>query len=294
MGLIASMTGYGRAEVRGARLAVSVEARSLNHRFLEIGVKVPRSLSAQEAELRQLVQGRVARGRVDVSVSTRRIAGSATAVRTDAALAGEYVRGARALADRLGIGGELPLADLLRLPGVVSLEEADDDDGEARLLAKEAAGQALDDLVRMRQAEGAALAADLGGHLGALEAWAAGLDAALPGVLARIQERLRGRVLALLADVPADPGRIVQEAAMLAARSDVAEEVSRLTSHCGQFRALLATGGPAGRQLDFLAQEMHREVNTIASKADDAEMIARVLEARTVVERLREQAQNVE
>jgi uncharacterized protein (TIGR00255 family) len=98
----------------------------------------------------------------------------------------------------------------------------------------------------------------------------------------------------LLAEVPADPGRITQEAAMLAARSDVAEEVARLTSHCRQVRALLATGGPAGRQLDFLAQEMHREVNTIASKADDGEMVARVLEARTVVERLREQAQNVE
>jgi uncharacterized protein (TIGR00255 family) len=293
MGLIASMTGYGRAEVRGARLAVTVEARSLNHRFLEIAVKVPRSLSAHEAELRQLVQGRVSRGRVDVSVATRRIAGSASAVRTDAALAAEYVRGARALAAALGLGGELPLADLLRLPGVVTVEEVDDD-GEARLLAKEAAGQALDELVRMRQAEGAALAADLGGHLGAMEAWAAGLEASLPGVLSRIQERLRGRILALLAEVPADPGRITQEAAMLAARSDVAEEVARLTSHCRQVRALLATGGPAGRQLDFLAQEMHREVNTIASKADDGEMVARVLEARTVVERLREQAQNVE
>ncbi len=294
MGLIASMTGYGRAEARGARLAVVVEARSLNHRFLEIGVKLPRALSGHETGLRQLVQGRVARGRLDVSVVVRRIAGSQNVVRTDQALGADYVRGARALADALGLPGDLAVADLLRLPGVVAVEETEDEDAESALLLKEAAEQALDELVRMRQAEGAALAADLGGHLGALEAWAASLTGVLPAALQRIQDRLRARIRALLDEAPADPGRIVQEAAMLAARSDVAEELTRLTSHCGQFRALLAAGGPVGRQLDFLLQEMHREVNTIASKADDQEMVVRVLEARTVVERLREQAQNVE
>jgi uncharacterized protein (TIGR00255 family) len=293
MGLIASMTGYGRAEVRGARLAVVVEARSLNHRFLEIGLKLPRAYSPQETELRQLVQGRVSRGRLDVVVTARRIAGSPSVVRIDNALGAEYLRAARALADALGLAAELPLAEILRLPGVMTTEEADDD-GESGVLVKEATEQAVDELVRMRQAEGAALLADLGGHLGALEAWAAGLERLLPAALARIQERLRARVHALLGEAPVDPGRIVQEAAMLAARGDVAEEVARLTSHCAQFRALLAAGGPVGRQLDFLAQEMHREVNTIASKADDGEMVTRVLEARTVVERLREQAQNVE
>jgi uncharacterized protein (TIGR00255 family) len=116
----------------------------------------------------------------------------------------------------------------------------------------------------------------------------------LPVAVRRVQDRLRARIHALLEEVPVDPGRVVQEAAILAARSDVAEELARLVSHCAQFRTLLETGGPIGRQLDFLLQEMHREVNTIASKADDAEMVARVLEARTVVERLREQVQNVE
>ena len=294
MGLIASMTGYGRAEARGTRLAVVVEARSLNHRFLEIGVKVPRGLSAHEPALRQLVQGRVSRGRLDVSVAARRIAGSASVVRTDLALGAEYVRGAGALAEALGLPRQLPLADLLRLPGVLTVEEAEDDDAESGPLVKEATEQAVDELVRMRQAEGTALAADLGVHLGMLETWAAGLERLLPAALARIQERLRTRIHALLGEATADPARIVQEAAMLAARSDVAEELARLVSHCAQFRALLAAGGAVGRQLDFLAQEMHREVNTIASKADDGEMVARVLEARTVVERLREQAQNVE
>lgn len=294
MGLMSSMTGYGRAEARGSRLAVVVEVRSLNHRFLEIGVKLPRGLSAHETEIRQLVQGRVARGRLDVAIAVRRVAGSQNTVRADLALGAEYVRSARALAEALGLPGALAVADLLRLSGVVAVEETEDDDGESALLLKDAAQQALEELVRMRQAEGAALAADLGAHLGTLEGWAAGLAEVLPAALQRIQERLRARIHALLDELPAEPGRIVQEAAMLAARSDVAEELARLVSHCGQFRALLAAGGPVGRQLDFLLQEMHREVNTVASKADDGEMVARVLEARTVVERLREQAQNVE
>ena len=294
MGLIASMTGYGRAEARGARLAVLVEARSLNHRFLEVGIKLPRTLAAHEPGLRQLAQGRLSRGRLDVAVTVRRIAGSASVVRTDAALGRDYVRAARALGEAVGLPADLALTDLLRLPGVVSVEEGEEDEGESAVLLKEAAQQALDELVRMRHSEGAALAADLGGHLGSLETWAAGLTAVLPAVLARIRARLVDRIRALLDEAPADPGRIVQEAAILAARSDVAEELARLASHCAQFRTLLAGGGAVGRQLDFLLQEMHREVNTIASKADDGELVGRVLEARTVVERLREQAQNVE
>jgi uncharacterized protein (TIGR00255 family) len=276
------------------RLAVTVEARSLNHRFLEIALKLPRGLTGQDAALRQLIQGRVARGRLDVAVATHRIGSAGSVVRTNPALGAEYVRGARALAEALGLSADLPLADLLRLPGVLTVEEAEDDDSEAGLLLKEATEQAVAEMLRMRQAEGAALAADLGGHLRSLEAWAAGLETLLPAALARIQERLRTRVRALLEDTPVDPARLAQEAAMLAARSDVAEELARLGSHAVQFRALLAGGGSVGRQLDFLAQEMHREVNTIAAKADDSEMVARILEARTVVERLREQAQNVE
>ncbi len=294
MGAIASMTGYGRAEARGARLAVMLEARSLNHRFLEVGIKLPRGLSAHETDLRQLVQSRLARGRVDVAVIVRRVGGSLNAVRTDVALGGDYLRAAAALRESLGVPGELGVADLLRLPGVVTVEEAEDEDGETALLLKEAAQQALDALRRMRQTEGAALAADLAAQLGGLERWATELGGLLPGIVRRVQERLRARILALLDETPADPGRVVQEAAMLAARSDVAEELTRLVSHCAQFRGLLAAGGPVGRQLDFLLQEMHREVNTVASKADDAEMVGRVLEARTLVERLREQVQNVE
>ena len=294
MGAIASMTGYGRAEASGGRLLVVVEARSLNHRFLEIGIKVPRGFLASEPELRRMAQGRLARGRLDITVAVRWAAGSPGTVRGDAGLAAAYVREARGLAQTLGLPPDLTLAEVLRLPGVVTVEEATEDDAEGGVLLKEAFELALDELVRMRRSEGALLAADLGANLGTLEAWAEGLETVLSAALVRIRDRVRTRIGALLEETPVDPARLAQEAATWAAKSDIAEELARLRSHVGQFRSLLATGGTVGRQLDFLVQEMHREVNTIAAKADDEELVARILEARTVVERLREQVQNVE
>lgn len=294
MGVIVSMTGYGRGEARGLRLAVTAEARSLNHRFLEITVKLGRGLASHEAELRRVAQGKLVRGRVDVTVSVRRTGGSQSVVRTDLALGAEYLKSARALADLEGVSPGLSVADLLRLPGVVTVEEAEAEPGEEGPLLEGAVQEAIDELARMRHAEGAALAADLRGHLTAIEAWGAEFRRLLPGALQRIQERMRERIRALLDEAPVDPGRIAQEVATWAAKSDVAEELARLGSHCAQLGALLTEGGPVGRQLDFLAQELHREVNTIASKADDSEMITRVLEARALVERLREQIQNVE
>ena len=295
MGLVVSMTGYGRGEARGARAVLVAEARSLNHRFLETSIKLPRGLTQHEPDVRRLIQGRIARGRVDLTVTLRRTADGGQSVRTDVRLAVEYVRGARALGEAAGLAPEISVADLLRLPGVVTIEEeAAEDEGESAVLLKTVAHDALEELCRMRHTEGAALARDLATHVDALDAWVRQVERLLPTALARIQARLRERVQLLLAEAPADPGRLAQEVAMWAARSDVAEELARLGSHLGQFRTVLAEGGAVGRQLDFLAQELHREVNTIASKSDDAELVTRVLEARTLVERIREQVQNVE
>jgi len=295
MGAIASMTGYGRAEARGGRLQVVVEARSVNHRFFEIGLKVPWGFTALEPDLRRAAQGRVTRGRLDVRVVARTVGAGGAGVRADATVAAAYVREARGLAQSLGLATDLSLAELLRLPGVVTVEEEGAEaEAEGGLLLKEAFLAALEELVRMRQSEGALLAADLATNVGALEAWAAALEAVLPTALARIRERVRARIVGLLEAAPVDPTRVAQEAAIWAAKSDVAEELARLRSHVSQFRALLGAGGAVGRQLDFVAQEMHREVNTLAAKADDGDLVARVIEGRTIVERLREQVQNVE
>jgi uncharacterized protein (TIGR00255 family) len=295
MGAISSMTGYGRGEARGERVAVVAEARSLNHRFLEVSVKLPRGLTAVEGDVRRSIQGRAARGRFDVSVATQRLRGGAVQVRTDPALAEQYAREARALGAAAGVAGDVTLADLLRLPGVLAVEEeAEEAERDGPALVRAAVDSAVEALTRMRLAEGAALAEELRTQVDALQAWVDEVADLLPAALRRIQDRMRERVQLLLRETPADPARLAQEVATWAAKSDVAEELARLASHCAQGRALLADGGAVGRQLDFLAQELHREVNTIASKADDRELVARALQARTLVERIREQVQNVE
>lgn len=294
MPVIASMTGYGRAEVRGERSAVTVEARSLNHRYLEVSLRLPRTLAAREPDVRRLVQGRFARGRFDLTVALRRLTGGSGSVRVDLALAREYLARARELARACQLDGELPLAHLLQCPGVLVVEEPEGEEGEGGPLLKEAVDQALTELGRMREAEGAALAADLETRLGALETWIAEAAALAPLVAAHQRERLLARVRDLLGAVLVDETRVAQEAALWAAKADVAEELARLGSHLAQARGLVARGGPVGRALDFLVQEMQREVNTIAAKADDGEITRRCLSARAELERLREQIQNVE
>lgn len=294
MPTIASMTGYGRAEVRGERLAVTVEARSLNHRYLEVSLRLPRPLTGQEQEVRRLVQGRFSRGRFDLTVALRRLAAGPGTVRVDLALAQEYLARAREVAQACHLDEDLTLVDLLQCPGVLVVEEAEGEDREGDLLLKEAADQALTELERMRQAEGATLAAELEGHLVALETWIEEISALVPQAAARQRERLLARVRDLLGAIPLDEVRIAQEVALWAAKADVAEEVARLRSHVTQARGLLARGGPVGRSLDFLVQEMQREVSTIAAKADDGEVTHQTLGARAELERLREQIQNLE
>src|SRR5262249_3102090 len=193
MGLVVSMTGYGRAEARGARVAIVAEARTVNHRFLETSVKLPRGLTGSEVELRRLVQGRVGRGRVDLTVTLRRIGVPPSNVRTDVALGLAYARSARALGEAAGIAHELSVGDLLRLPGVLTGEEGEEGEGESAILLRAAATGALDELCRMRQPGGAALARDLGSHVDALGTWVRAVEGLLPAALARIQARQRER-----------------------------------------------------------------------------------------------------
>src|SRR5262249_13435772 len=207
------MRGYERAEARGARIVVVAEARSLNHRFFETGVKLPRGLTGSEVEIRRLVQGRVARGRVDLTVTLRRAGTANPNVRTDVALGLAYARGARALGEAAGISSEVSAADLLRLPGVVTVEETEEEDGESAVLLKTASTEALDELCRMRQTEGAALGRDLESHVDALYAWVHGVERLLPAALARIQARQRDRIQVILGETPADPRRLAQELA---------------------------------------------------------------------------------
>lgn len=290
------MTGFGRAALRLAGVAHTVEIRAVNHRYLDLKLRLPRHLAAIEPRLRKVVGAALARGRVDLLVTSS--AGEAEptgAVQADVALAEQVLAACRSVRSALGIEG--PSADLIySWPGVLQAVPAALDDANLADIVVPAVQSALDAVLVMRRAEGASLAADLTGHLDAIEQERAAIEAEAPAQVEQYQARLRSRIDSLLADrdLVVDEARVLHEVAVFAERSDVAEELSRLQSHIKQFREQLARTEPVGRRLDFLCQEMLREANTIASKVQDPGLSARAIELKAHLEQLREQAQNVE
>jgi len=294
--MIRSMTGYGRAEASGPRLSVSVECRSVNHRHLDIALKLPRALAVYEPDARRLVQAAVERGRVDVSVTlTPAGGGSLGTLSVNTAQAREYEAAARTLADELGLTPSLRIEWLLAQPGVLARDaEPAVSPEEGWTLLAQALEAALADLVARREAEGKALAQELGTLHQMLEAGVALIVARVPAAQARRATRFRERVQALLSEIPVDQGRLATEVAALAERADITEELARLRVHLGELRARIDEGGTVGRPLDFLIQEINREVNTVGSKADDLEISQAVIAAKATLEKIREQVQNIE
>uniref|UniRef100_A0A7C3UZ49 YicC family protein n=1 Tax=Desulfobacca acetoxidans TaxID=60893 RepID=A0A7C3UZ49_9BACT len=294
--MIKSMTGYGRGEVEMGGLKWVVELKSVNHRFLEISPNLPRHLWALEDRIRRQIKNRLARGRVDMQLSWEGQAEKSPKLTLDPAMTAE-VRGL--LTDLAGI---LPEPEPVRLDHllqfadlIVARERQAQDVEEIWEAVSQALAQALDFLEDMRGNEGAALAEEIQGHLArvGLELQRIRSQADLvPGLW---QERLRVRLEELLAEsTPVDEGRLAQEVALLAERRDIREELTRLESHLAQFREALARPGPVGRNLEFLLQEMFRETNTIGVKAGDLDIAQAVVTIKGLLERLREQVQNLE
>ncbi len=294
--MIRSMTGYGRAEVAGTRLAVSVECKSLNHRSLDIALRLPRLLSGFELDARRLVQSALQRGRLEVTVGLAPTPGETlNPLTVDVEQARQYAAVARRMADELALDPVLSVEWLLDQPGVLSREEQPAVPAEeAWSLLSEALGQALADLVSRREAEGKALLQDLLSLHGTLVAQIELMARRASVSEERHAARLRDRMQALLGETPVDETRLLTEVAAWAARTDISEELTRLRAHLDQLALLLHGGGPVGRTLDFLIQEMNREVNTVGSKADDLELSQAVIAAKSALDRLREQAQNLE
>jgi uncharacterized protein (TIGR00255 family) len=294
--MIRSMTGYGRAEAAGLRLTLSVECKSVNHRHLDVSLKLPRAITSLEADARRLVQSAVVRGRVEVSVVLNPVAGGALGtLSVNLGQAREYAEIARRLADDLGLGGGLTIDWLLAQPGVISREaEPTLAAEEGWPLLEQALRAALGELEIRRRTEGQALGqellvlhAGLGGYVDVMAERA-------PAAVHRRTARLRERIHSLLGNAVVDEARIATEVAVWAEKTDITEELARLRAHLAEFAALLARGGTIGRTLDFLIQELNREVNTVGSKADDLEISQAVIAAKGALEKLREQAQNIE
>jgi uncharacterized protein (TIGR00255 family) len=291
--MIRSMTGFGagRGAVNGEE--IDVEVRSVNHKYCEVKVRMPRELAALEHEVVRSVKDRLARGGVDVAV--RRIAsGSLVAPRVDVALAESYARAFAEVQARLGLPGPVTLSEIIAAEGVVRLDERTVDLEAAGEALRRAVSAALSQLVAMRAREGEALARDLGSRLAALEGLEERIGELAPQAVESYRARLSERIAELTQGVALDPARLAQEVAIFADRTDVAEEITRLRSHAAQVRALLDVSEPAGRKLDFLVQEMHREANTIGSKSQHAGIAGLVVALKAEVERMREQVQNVE
>ncbi len=272
-----------------------IEVRSLNNRYLDVQVKSPRNLAAMEARIKKSVQEHFSRGRFDVFITRNGEHARNGKLVVNEPLAERYISALNDLKSRFGLSGEVELSMIVGFQDIISVtEEQEDADAQWNVLSKGLA-QALEELNKMRTEEGSALARDILERLEIIDRLISAIQTKSPATVEYARKRMSETLNKLLTEQP-DPARLAQEIAILAERTDVTEELTRLKSHLRQFRSLLgdAAGEAVGRKLDFLLQEMGREVNTIASKAMDAEIAMDVVNAKAELEKIREQAQNIE
>jgi len=294
--MIRSMTGYGHASLESDGLRAAVAVRSVNHRFLDLTLHLPRRLLPLEAEVKERVAAAVARGRVEVSLQAALPDAGAEAVVASQPLVTSLVRTLRDMQSEYGLEGGVSVADLLRFPGALErVEEPGELKAAVRTALFEILSRALEGLNAMRQGEGERLRGELERLLAAIEQAASRIEARSAESREARQGALLERTRALVGELGLEDARLYQEVVRAVERHDVAEELQRVRSHVASFRELLAAdGAPAGKRLDFVAQELMREANTVGSKVQDASAIREVVELKAEIERLREQVQNVE
>jgi len=289
------MTGYGQAAGENETYRVAVTARSVNHRFLDLSIRIGDDYRVLESNLRQLAAARLLRGRVEIRVAIEDLSGGEASVSIDENLVGELLA-ATARLDREGIDeAALSIGDVLRLPEVVRVrrDQAGFESADRELVLTVAAG-AVDRLLEMRSVEGGQLESILAERLELLGAVVVRLEGERAEVRARLLENMKGRVEELMEGQEIAPERLAQETAILAEKIDIQEELDRLGAHLETFAAAMREDEAIGRRLDFLAQEIHRELNTLGSKCRDAQMAEWIVDGKVICEQLREQVQNVE
>ena len=292
--MINSMTGFGRGEACSPQRRVQVEIRCVNHRFLDLQVRLPKSLSNLEAQVREWTNNAFARGRVELFVVCDRLAGAAAQVKVNQELAADYHRALSRLAEQLGLDEKPSLMLITGQNGVLELIEAEEDLDHIQSLLQQALQQAVAAANKMRRDEGQSLAVDLRGSLVRLEGLLAELKKAIPLSLNQLETRFTERAKQWAGEAGLDETRLHQEMALLLAKMDVHEELARMSGHMEQIGLLLALHEPVGKRLDFLAQELHREITTFSNKLQGQDISRLVVEAKAEIEKIREQAQNVE
>lgn len=292
--MLKSMTGYGKGEATAPHGAFMVEIRSVNHRYGEIAVRMPRSFLALESEVKKQIAAVLKRGKIDVSVMWEEACLGDSMPQVDLELARHYQHSFTHLADELKLSREINLNMIISQKGVIREVAVAREEGDVQQALTEAVQAAVSTLDAMRLREGEALETDLRARREQVAAWAAEIGQRTPLVIQEYRQKLKGRLDLLLEGNDIDETRLAQEVALLADRCDITEELVRLASHFSQFDEALAMTEPVGRKLDFLMQEMNREVNTIGSKSNDAGITSLVIRIKAEMEKMREQVQNVE
>ncbi|MDH5543285.1 MAG: YicC family protein [Nitrospinota bacterium] len=292
--MILSMTGFARTESENEKLKCVVEIRSVNHRFLDISVRLPSKSFEHIKAIKDLVSAKISRGSVEITVSLGESENNQKRLVIDENLVTQYMAGAKSIVSKFQVYGEIDLPTLFSMKDIFKYEETEDDaEGRWQLIQKTVNG-ALEKLVEMRRVEGDALEKDILSQLDIIEKCAESIIKTKDIQKKEVTEKLRARLEELFADFKADEQRVITEAAILADRSDISEEIIRLRSHIDQTRELVKNHGPNGRKLEFILQEMNRETNTVGSKSTLFNISTDVIEIKSCLEKIREQAANIE
>ena len=292
--MIRSMTGYGRFEgVINGRMTV-FEIKAVNHRYLELQCRVPRSCGFLEEKIRELVSSRINRGKIDVFVSVEADENIAADVRVNHSLAAGYVKALRELCSTYELKDDVSVLALSRYSDIFTVSKAPENEEALTEIVMEAGQKAIDDFIAMREREGEKLAADVLGRGKTILDLVSEIEERSPVTVEEYRKKLYDRIKEVLEDTTIDPQRILTEAAIFADKTAVNEETVRLRSHYAQLETMLSGNEPAGRKLDFIVQEMNREANTIGSKVSDAQLAHKVVDIKAEIEKIREQIQNIE
>lgn len=292
--MLYSMTGFGRATAEEDGRKLTVELKSVNHRYLDLSFRMSKHIAFVEDALRAYIGSQISRGHLEVTVSYRNYRNDARIVTVDTALLAAYLCSARAACSELDISDDLALSSALRLPDVTTITEEDEDREAVTRLALIAIENAICELKSMRKAEGARLSDSLEHCIKNVEQIEKVIEDRSPAVVEEYREKLKDRIAMLLGDVKLDEARLAVEVAIFADKASIHEEIDRIKSHIKEFYGMLLSSVPVGRRLDFLVQELNREFNTIGSKANDSGIAANVIMAKAEIEKLREQIQNIE
>ncbi|WP_297427301.1 YicC/YloC family endoribonuclease [Clostridium sp.] len=293
--MIRSMTSFGRAQSDENReLSFSVEMKSVNHRYLDINIRMPRTMLALEEKIRNIVSKKLSRGKIDVFINYKNYGNSAGKVKLNMKLAKEYHECLRQIQKELNVIDDISAVKISRFPDVVTLEETEEDLDETFNEISSLIKSALNSMEEMRCIEGEKLKADILLKIQVIESYVEEIEKLSDVIPKNYKKKLEERLSELLSGIDIDEGRIAQEVAVLSDKAAVDEEITRLRSHLSQMKNTLDLNEPVGRKLDFIIQEMNREANTIASKSTDINITNKVIEVKNTIEKIREQVQNIE